>query len=447
MVEEAEKTALAAGSTQLCPIPGRAKSPRESFRTPLCPNCAPKNTKVWKAGFLDNSSVQRWQCSICGKRFTVLIPKGLNVKNTKRPSSQQNNPCRGIELLAPQAEIKSSAGDKRRLPRPKKIDTLPEVQRGFIVEFMAYLERNGFDNQTTYPTILTHLAGDGADLLDPEAVKSCIAKQIKEKIDEPWSDSMKLMACCAYEAFLKMKNLTWVRPRYVQNEATIMVPDEKDLDILINAVTSKRMSAFLLCLKETFGDPQEIISCRWSDLQDNILSINHPVKHHYPGKYELSIHLLHMLNALPRKAERIFPTDYRSLAVSFSCMRRRIAARTNNPALLRISFKSFRHWGGSMLAFVTNGNVPEIAKVLRHKSWASTQKYVHTITNLREDDYETTAVSTLDEVLRLGKDGWSKYDEVVFNGVIYHCYRKPKRFGCLQKLHNKSENKGIGIYL
>jgi hypothetical protein len=45
-------------------------------------------------------------------------------------------------------------------------------------------------------------------------------------------------------------------------------------------------------------------------------------------------------------------------------LRRRAAQKFKNPALLDISLKSFRYWGGSMLAFVTNVNVPEIARVL-----------------------------------------------------------------------------------
>jgi hypothetical protein len=42
-----------------------------------------------------------------------------------------------------------------------------------------------------------------------------------------------------------------------------------------------------------------------------------------------------------------------------------------------------------MLAHVTNGNVPMMARILRHKSWKSTQKYVHTI-EFKEEDYEET---------------------------------------------------------
>lgn len=179
-------------------------------------------------------------------------------------------------------------------------------------------------------------------------MKSVIAKQ-KKKHGEPWTDSMKMLATCAYDAFCQMKGIVWDRPIYRQNEATIFVPDEKDLDLLISAA-SKRMATFLLCLKETFADPSEILFAEWIDLKDNVFSINHPVKFHYPGKYELSMRLICMINALPREDKRIFPMSYRTAYVCLDSLRRRVVARLQNPALLQISFKSFRHWGGSMVA-------------------------------------------------------------------------------------------------
>lgn len=96
-----------------------------------------------------------------------------------------------------------------------------------------------------------------------------------------------------------------------------------------------------------------------------------------------------------------------------------------------------------MLAIMTNGNVPEMARILRHKSWKSTQKYVHTI-EFKDSDYETTSVSTHEEILNLGK-GWQKYDEAIFNGVHYHYYRRLKRFGNQENLRDTLETKGIGI--
>ena len=76
------------------------------------------------------------------------------------------------------------------------------------------------------------------------------------------------------------------------------------------------------------------------------------------------------------------------------------AAKFQNPVLLSISFKSYRHWGGSMLAHITNGNVLVIKKMLRHKSIANTMKYIHTI-EFKEEDYEETTATTPEEIRQL----------------------------------------------
>jgi integrase len=118
-----------------------------------------------------------------------------------------------------------------------------------------------------------------------------------------------------------------------------------------------------------------------------------------------------MLNALPKKNRRIFPMKYKSAYSSMLALRRKAAAKFQNPALLAISFKSFRHRGGSMLAHITNGNVPVIQRILRHKSIKSTIKYIQTI-EFKDEDFEETVATTAEEIRALGKAGWSKYDEI-----------------------------------
>jgi hypothetical protein len=71
-------------------------------------------------------------------------------------------------------------------------------------------------------------------------------------------------------------------------------------------------------------------------------------------------------------------------------------------------------------------------RILRHKSFESSRKYIHTI-NFKEEDYDETVATTPDEIRALGKAGWQKYDEVTFSGVQMHFYRKPKRFGGMTK--------------
>jgi hypothetical protein len=85
-----------------------------------------------------------------------------------------------------------------------------------------------------------------------------------------------------------------------------------------------------------------------------------------------------------------------------------------------------------MIAQYTNGNVLTVKKMLGHKRIESTMKYIGMI-KFGTDDYETTTATTPEEIRELGKAGWQKYDEIMFNGVQMHFYRKPKRFGnCVQ---------------
>ena len=82
----------------------------------------------------------------------------------------------------------------------------------------------------------------------------------------------------------------------------------------------------------------------------------------------------------------------------------------------------------SLVAHYTNGNVLTVKKMLRHKSVLNTMKYIHTI-NFAESDFEEAVATTPEEVRKLGKAGWTKYDEMMVNGTPMHFYRKPKRFG------------------
>ena len=122
---------------------------------------------------------------------------------------------------------------------------------------MAYLERQGYYADTSYLDLIKKLARDGANLLDPEDVKTKIARHMwKDKHGEvqKWKESVKMLATYAYDAFCKMEDITWTKPRYKQEETVLYVPDEKDLDALISSTQSKRMAAFLQTLKETYAD-------------------------------------------------------------------------------------------------------------------------------------------------------------------------------------------------
>lgn len=65
---------------------------------------------------------------------------------------------------------------------------------------------------------------------------------------------------------------------------------------------------------------------------------------------------------------------------------------------------------------------------------------------LKEEDFDTSSAITSEEILALGQSGWTKYDQATFNGTIYHFYRRPKRFGSLRNMKDKSQIDGISNY-
>jgi hypothetical protein len=117
------------------------------------------------------------------------------------------------------------------------------------------------------------------------------------------------------------------------------------------------------------------------------------------------------------------------MMMCLNALKRKATRKQQNPTLLAITFKSYRHFGGSMIAHYTNGNVLKVKAALRHKSVLNTMKYIHSIQNLREDHFEETTATTPEEIRKLRKAGWTKYDEATLNCVTIHFYRKPKRFG------------------
>jgi hypothetical protein len=51
---------------------------------------------------------------------------------------------------------------------------------------------------------------------------------------------------------------------------------------------------------------------------------------------------------------------------------------------------------------------------------------------LKDEDFEETTATMVEEIRALGKAGWVKYDEMMLSGTQIHFYRKPKRFGGLK---------------
>jgi integrase len=238
--------------------------------------------------------------------------------------------------------------------KPSKNQHQTQIQRSAETAYISYLKR---------------LVKLGANLLDPESVKAVIGKQ-KVK------NGTKIQYVAAYAAFACMEKISWEPPKYRQEEIIPFIPDETELDCLINSTHSKRMGTYLLCLKETFTDPGEALRIEWTDISGNVISINHPVKGHLPRQIEVTNKLIAKINDLPKTSPRIFNTTYGYTSRAYYSLRKRVANTQKNPRIMKIELRTFRHWGGTMIAHYTNGNTLTVKRLLGLKRLEYVMKYI-----------------------------------------------------------------------
>ena len=397
---------------------GKLPSEEDAGVRPQCPSCG--SAKIWRDGLRWNeektAQVQRYLCRDCGFRFSE---KSLNM--TCCVTEERQICALGAKNLEPVQKTKGRlfcAGDAK----------LSVEIKGLLTQFYAYLEREAYSGESDYVDKVKHLAVLGANLRDPELVKTIIG-EMKRRNGEKTKNGTKMLYTYAYDAFAKMLKIQWDMPTYKQEDFCPFVPYEAELDALIAAAKSKLLAAFLQTLKEIFGDPGEVLRIKWLDVDTNNkqISIRYPVKNHLPRTLNVSNRLLAMIEALPRKDDRVFPISYANILRRYVLMRKKTAEIHQNPRLLSVDFTAFRTWAATTIAYYTNGNVLTVKKLLGHRQVKNTMKYIGKI-EFQSQDFETTSVPTVEDVLRLGSEGWVEYAVVKISNVEYHCFKKPKRF-------------------
>ena len=295
---------------------------------------------------------------------------------------------------------------------------LSDETKAAIRVFEGWLQKEGY-RKNRYPSNLVTLVHLGADLKDPEDVKAKIgAHNVR--------NGMKMMLCYSYEAFLTMNKMTWERPEYKQDEIIPWIAEEFELDQLVAAAQSRRMAAFLQTNKEVFTDPGEALAIEWTDIVGNLIIIRHPVKNHRPRTLEVSDKLIAMLKMVPQRgSERIFDCQYSVMCNGFIELRKRVAARTYNDRINNIELRSFRHWGGTKIAELSNGNPCTVMKFLGLKSIENAMKYVNIwkLSFKTETDYEYLAVTTPEELKVALLGGY----QFVIDKFGASWFRRPKR--------------------
>ena len=210
--------------------------------------------------------------------------------------------------------------------------------------------------------------------------------------------------------FLRINGLAWEKPRTNVAQKFPFTPTEQEIDALISG-SGKKTATFLQLLKETAMRCGEAKRLHWTDIdfEKHLIRLNEPEKGSNPRIWKVTAKLVGMLNNLPRKAERVFgngPTG--TLKAAYINARRSLAAKLQNPRLLRIPFRTFRHWKATMLYHQTRG--PYYVKdFLGHKSLSSTEIYINIERTMFEsacDEFTVKVTEKPEEVKALLESGF-----------------------------------------
>ena len=305
---------------------------------------------------------------------------------------------------------------ERGATKPSEVDV-----KGKLVEYIWYMKKQGYREASivSYTKRIEALLSKGAILSDPAQVKKTIAGM------ETWNAGSKQCMADAYDIYVKMSGLIWDKPHYNPRESLPFIPTEKEIDQLTMGCGLK-VRCFLQGLKETGAGGGELHAIEWKDIdfERKKLMINHPTKGHNARILDVSDEWLRMISRMPRTAERVWTCQYGSQSANFHYQRRRLAHEYNNPRLSQISFRTLRHWKGTMEYHRTH-DLKHVQRVLGHKTSQSTDIYVHIEEQLFENlpkEYIVRRAVSVKGCMRLAAMGYEKFDDV--NGI--HLYRKPR---------------------
>lgn len=214
-----------------------------------------------------------------------------------------------------------------------------------------------------------------------------------------------------------MAGKTWKAPKYrVYSPIPEFIPTEEELNQLV-AGLGKKNAAQVQMIMETGMRIGECLSLKWTSLneKDNILTLNTPEKHSLPLVFRISSKLVMMIQALPKKNERIFGvTTAKDAQRCFARSRKKIAQKIGNSRLAKIHFHLIRHWKGTMEYHKTH-DFDNVRQMLGHRSILSTQIYVNMEKMLftgNANEYHVKAVSTVKEATELIAVGFEYATEI-----------------------------------
>jgi integrase len=190
-----------------------------------------------------------------------------------------------------------------------------------IISFGLWMRKQGYRHSTIkYCIQALKSIARRANLLQPESTKAYLASA-------EMSESRKAKLTEDLARFYGYSHLAFDKPNYRRIERLPFVPLEVEVDQLISGV-SRKIATFLQLIKETGARAGEAWNLRWIDLDPQQRTVNIcPEKNSNPRQLTISIRLVGMLNALPKRYKLIFRNPDVDPLISMEVFRRLFGTR------------------------------------------------------------------------------------------------------------------------
>jgi len=373
---------------------------------PHCPECG--STRVFRDGFrpaplnaLSNKPIQRYRCADYGHRWSdgIILNTIHNYTQSNRLSAEKD-----AKKLVSTQELKTCA-EMEKSPTENEIRAIPQIDK-----LLVQLKNDGRKPGTiaNYRKMFNRLLRAHADLFNPESVKAVLA-------DLPNKPRSKKNMVAMLDQWFDFNDMKWKKPRYIGESEVPFIPTEQQLDILI-AGLGKKTATYCQLLKDTGCRPGELSEVTWQSFNYALKTVRICAAEKGSNSRILPItdKAIEMLANLPQRQGRIF-SNANDMRTNLFMQRRRIAKKLGCKEILLISFKTFRHFKGTMEQHKTKD--PWAVKlILGHKSIKSTENYIHyekmIFGSQANDQFTVKVADTLDDAVKLMEVGFEYHAEV-----------------------------------
>ena len=372
-----------------------------------CPEC--HSNRIWKDGKRKTRKglIQRYLCRDCDYRFSessLLSTKSYHIGG-RQICVTLTEGTKNLTEVETRTKNWLAGATEGAIKTTNFFAEFPSDIRFYILNYADKRIKQGCTEEgvKSYLYCLRNLLRNGADLNNPESIKTAI---LKMKV----SPRTKNYHIGVYDSFLKTLDKTWQKPKYVSIQKLPYVPLESELNLLIGGC-SKTISTVLQTIKETGARKGEVTRIRWDDIDfnRNVISINYPEKGSLPRQIKVSTKLIAMLNNIPRRRKTVFAKKSQ-IAQQFYKQRKRLTFKLKNPRLRQIGFHSIRHWHATM-EFHKTKNLLHVQQRLGHKNIRNTTIYTHLITT-EGDEYHSSTAKTAKEICKLVDAGFEHVCDV-----------------------------------